>query len=141
MEAHLYRVSVKALIQDEAGRTLVVRTGNDKGWTLPGGGMDHGEDIIEGLRRELQEELGTQRVEIGKSSILIQNSQAEAGSTYEGLWVLRPVYEARLSREDVSLDDAPDGMDYDYIDIKTLDLQDVQPSERPLFSRLRDLGL
>jgi len=141
MEANLYRVSVKALIQDEAGKILVVRTGDDRGWTLPGGGMDHGEDIIEGLRRELQEELGTRQVEIGKSPMLIQNSQAEEGSTYAGHWVLRPVYEAQLDSGDISLDDAPDGMDYAYIDIKTLDLQDVQPSERPLFSRLRDLGL
>ena len=141
MNPHLYRVSVKALIQDEHDEILVVRTGDDAGWTLPGGGMDHGEDTVEGLRRELQEELGTEKVEIGKTPILIENSQAESGSKYEGTWVLRLVYEALLKGEDISIEDAPDGMDFAYIDIKTLDLQDVQPSERSLFSRLMELGI
>lgn len=51
-----YRVSVKAVIRNTAGEVLLVREGND-GWSLPGGGMDHGEDVQSALARELYEEV------------------------------------------------------------------------------------
>ena len=52
-----YRVSVKALIRNDKGEILVVKEHQDK-WELPGGGLNHGESIHDGLRRELIEELG-----------------------------------------------------------------------------------
>ncbi len=54
-----YRVSLKALIYDEAGRILLVKEKHDH-WELPGGGPDHGETPEEALRRELYEELGVE---------------------------------------------------------------------------------
>src|SRR5260221_11029127 len=53
-----YRVSVKALIKDDQGRLLLVKEDDDPWWGLPGGGIDHGETIEQGLRRELSEEVG-----------------------------------------------------------------------------------
>jgi len=52
-----YRVSVKALIRNNKDEVLVVKEHQDK-WELPGGGLDHGESIYDGLKRELLEELG-----------------------------------------------------------------------------------
>lgn len=52
-----YRVSVKALIKDKDGKVLVVKEDQDT-WSLPGGGLDHGEVAEQGLLRELKEELG-----------------------------------------------------------------------------------
>lgn len=52
-----YRTSIKAVIRNEDGEVLVVKEHQDK-WELPGGGLDHGEDIHDCLRRELAEELG-----------------------------------------------------------------------------------
>lgn len=52
-----YRISVKGLVVDENGRFLLTREDNNK-WELPGGGLDHGEDPIAGLRREVYEETG-----------------------------------------------------------------------------------
>lgn len=51
-----YRVSVKAIISNDAGEVLVVKE-NGSQWTLPGGGMDHGESIHDTLTRELYEEV------------------------------------------------------------------------------------
>ena len=50
-----YRVSVKALVIDELGRILLCREDNGN-WDIPGGGLDYGEDPIEGLKREIFEE-------------------------------------------------------------------------------------
>lgn len=51
-----YRVSLKAIIRNLAGEVLCVQEGS-KVWSLPGGGMDHGETEHEALARELKEEI------------------------------------------------------------------------------------
>lgn len=53
----LYRISFKCFIQDEQGRVLVVKEKTRKSWDLPGGGIDHGENIRSSVARELQEEV------------------------------------------------------------------------------------
>lgn len=54
---YLYRVSIKALIQNERGEVLVVKENGRTWWDLPGGGMDHEESIKEAIARELREEV------------------------------------------------------------------------------------
>ncbi len=54
----IYRVGIKAVIKDESGRVLCVHdTGDDDMWSLPGGGLDHGDSQKEALARELHEEI------------------------------------------------------------------------------------
>ncbi len=52
-----YRISVKAVIKDDAGRVLLGRE-KDGSWELPGGGLEHGENPKEALAREIAEETG-----------------------------------------------------------------------------------
>jgi ADP-ribose pyrophosphatase YjhB (NUDIX family) len=58
------RVSAYAVCLDEADRLLLCRiapggsVGFDGWWTLPGGGLDHGEDPRDAALRELTEETG-----------------------------------------------------------------------------------
>lgn len=52
----IYRVSLKAVIRNEKGEVLVVKENSDQ-WSLPGGGIDHGESDTEALQRELREEV------------------------------------------------------------------------------------
>lgn len=51
-----YRVTVKGLVRDKSERLLFVRE-RGGAWDLPGGGLEHGEEIFNALRREFREEL------------------------------------------------------------------------------------
>ena len=55
---YLYRVSIKGLIRNPDGQVLVVKEAGRTWWDLPGGGMDHGEDVESALAREMHEEVG-----------------------------------------------------------------------------------
>ena len=52
-----YRISIKGIVIDEEGRILLSREDNGK-WEMLGGGLDHNEDPIDCLRREINEETG-----------------------------------------------------------------------------------
>ncbi len=59
-----YRISIKALVFDEEGRLLVCSDDQD-GWSMPGGGWDHGEDYEACIIREVAEELGATVKSVG----------------------------------------------------------------------------
>lgn len=85
-----YRVSIKAIIRNEKDEVLLVK---EKGgsWSLPGGGMDHGETANQALAREMFEEvLITAPFEaniIGINPRFVKNKQA---------WLLWVVYELSI---------------------------------------------
>lgn len=54
---HLYRVALKAIIFNENNEVLLVKETKRDWWDFPGGGIDHGESIKQGLGRELNEEV------------------------------------------------------------------------------------
>jgi 8-oxo-dGTP diphosphatase len=56
--ATLLLPATSAVIRDEAGRVLLIRRGDGRGWSLPGGIMEPGERLVECLRREVWEETG-----------------------------------------------------------------------------------
>jgi ADP-ribose pyrophosphatase YjhB (NUDIX family) len=58
------QVAVKAVIQNKAGKFLIVREGER--WQAVGGRLEKGEKLEDGLRRETQEETGITNLEIGK---------------------------------------------------------------------------
>jgi ADP-ribose pyrophosphatase YjhB (NUDIX family) len=63
------REAVRALLLDPDDRVLLVRFINpetgEEFWATPGGGLDPGEDLMDGLRRELREETGLEDAELG----------------------------------------------------------------------------
>ena len=50
-------VAVSGLIRHPDGRVLLIR-GPRRGWEFPGGQVEEGENLIEALQREIQEEAG-----------------------------------------------------------------------------------
>jgi 8-oxo-dGTP diphosphatase len=62
-------VSQKAVILDTGGKILAIRRSNThplrpKGWDIPGGDLEFGEDAKEGIRREIAEETGLEVSEL-----------------------------------------------------------------------------
>lgn len=87
-----YRISIKALVLDEQGRVMLVREDNDK-WELPGGGLDHGEDVHTGLIREIKEEMGLEVTYMAQTPSYFFTFRADIG---ERQWMSNVVYEVKL---------------------------------------------
>jgi 8-oxo-dGTP diphosphatase len=71
-EDHRYSVSVAGVIVDDEGRALIIQRRDNGHWEPPGGILEHGETIEDGLRREVYEETGL-KVEPGQLTGIYQN--------------------------------------------------------------------
>ncbi len=94
-EPAFYRISIKALVKDEQGRILLARETSGK-WDLLGGGLDHGEEPLVGLRRELQEEAGLTAVTIAPSPTYFLTAVNEQ----KGSHIANVLYEVTLENLD-----------------------------------------
>lgn len=75
-----YPVSVKAVIFNKNNEVFAVHEDDD--WTLPGGGVDHGETPLQALKRELNEEAhitaGFKAELMGTESFYVESKDAMA---------------------------------------------------------------
>lgn len=76
-----YRVSVKGIVVDDAGRILLAKEDNGR-WEILGGGLNHGEDPITGLRREIFEETGLKVTSVSASPKYFVTSQRLGKETF-----------------------------------------------------------
>jgi ADP-ribose pyrophosphatase YjhB (NUDIX family) len=58
MDTPKHSVSVAAVITDDQGRALLIQRRDNGNWEPPGGVLELGETIEDGLRREVREETG-----------------------------------------------------------------------------------
>jgi len=75
-EDHRYSVSVAGVIVDDEGRALIIQRRDNGHWEPPGGILEHGETIEDGLRREVYEETGV-TVEPIRLSGVYQNMERQ----------------------------------------------------------------
>jgi len=86
-----YRVSIKGTVIDENSRILLSRGDNSR-WGLLGGGVDHDEDPMDCLRREIHEEAGLTVTYVSKAPIcFVTARRAKAGN-----YIANVVYEIKL---------------------------------------------
>ena len=95
------RVAAYAVITDAAGRVLLSHwvEGRRPAWTLPGGGLEEGEDPERAVRREVHEETGF-RVAVDEllgihSRVIPAESRLSEGAR-DPLHALRIVYRAHI---------------------------------------------
>lgn len=85
------RVAVKAIIAHDNGDILLVRRADHPGadnplkYTFPGGALKPGESLIEGLRREVREELSLD-IEVRGLVAFNEWTAAKRGAYYIGLF-------------------------------------------------------
>jgi 8-oxo-dGTP diphosphatase len=73
-EDHRYSVSVAGVIVDDEGRALIIQRRDNGHWEPPGGILERGETIEDGLRREVYEETGL-KAEVVRLTGIYQNMQ------------------------------------------------------------------
>jgi 8-oxo-dGTP pyrophosphatase MutT (NUDIX family) len=69
---HRHSVSVAGVVVDDEGRALIIQRRDNGNWEPPGGVLEHGETIEDGLRREIYEETGL-KIEPGPLTGVYQN--------------------------------------------------------------------
>ncbi|MGF2949482.1 NUDIX hydrolase [Microbacterium alcoholitolerans] len=97
------RVAAYGVITDDAGRVLLARwvEGRRVAWTMPGGGLEDGEDPELAVRRELREETGFQ-IETTEllgihSRVIPASRRVRPGESRMPLHTIRIVYRARIT--------------------------------------------
>lgn len=88
---YLFRISIKCLIRNANGDVLVVKEAGRDWWDLPGGGMDHGENLRSAIARELKEEVNLG----GSFSYRVIYVDEPAYLRVHDFWQLRLVFEVQ----------------------------------------------
>jgi 8-oxo-dGTP diphosphatase len=121
-----FSLSAKVVIRDKEGRCLLLKRsmsskGNPGKWDLPGGKVDAGESLEEGLLREVREE--------GGLTISLRRVLGAAESESPTKRVAYLIFEGRLVSGEVRLSDEHD--DFIWIDRKDLGSVDIAEQFRP----------
>jgi 8-oxo-dGTP diphosphatase len=90
------RTTAGAIIRDSSNRILLQRRSDDGFWSLPGGGVEAGETVLECLEREILEETGWQiKIENLLGIYTSPNSQTHIYPDGNSVQFIAMVFEAR----------------------------------------------
>ena len=122
---YLFRISLKCLIRNEKGEVLVVKENGRDWWDLPGGGMDHGENVKTALAREMKEEVSL----TGEFSYHIVHVDEPTHFDSRDIWQIRLVFE--VIPENLVFEVGEDGDEVMFSSIDTF-----KDSDKPAEQRL-----
>lgn len=88
---YLYRISIKGLVRNEKGEVLVVKETGRDWWDLPGGGMDHSENIKLAIAREMKEEVSLE----GNFTFRVIDVDDPAYLKNHDFWQVRLIFEVK----------------------------------------------
>ncbi len=90
------RTTAGAILRNSSNRILLQRRSDDGFWSLPGGGIEVGETVLECLEREILEETGWQ-IEVGNLLGIYSNPASQTHKYPDGNTVqfIALVFEAR----------------------------------------------
>lgn len=130
-EKGLYQVTLKVLLENDNGETLVLKapnSGNYAGYCdLPGGRIDEDEldtDLIQILSREIREEVGDIRLKINKKPVSVFRNfiPAEISVTRRDINVLHILFEAQYLGGEIIISHEHAG--YQWLDLTKVELSD-----------------
>jgi TDG/mug DNA glycosylase family protein len=136
------RPAARALVVDRRDRTLLVQFRDATGqtwWATPGGGSDEGETLEQTIRRELAEEAGLTKFELGPEIWTRDHTFAWYGRIYRQR---ERVHLVRVDEHDAepTIDLAAEHVhDVRWWSLAELELTDVELVPRSLPRRLREL--
>lgn len=128
-----YRVSIKALPVDETGRFLLAKEDNGK-WDLLGGGLDHGEDPMVGMKREVLEETSLVITYISPTPKYLITFKRESTATSAA----NVIYEVKL--KDLNFTPSDECVELRYFTPEEALKEDLSPNVREFVKRF-DLNL
>jgi 8-oxo-dGTP diphosphatase len=123
LRSKYYRVSVKALVLNEAKDKFLILRQTDSlwDWDLPGGGLVWGENAHSGLKREIIEEMSVKTSRIAdRPSYFLGGFQM---SREQDVWVVNIIYETELETLDFTPTD-------ECQEIKFISLEDLKSLEK-----------
>ena len=124
-----FALSVKVIVRDEKGRCLLLKRsmsskGNPGKWDLPGGKVDAGENLEQGLLREVAEETGL--------TISLQRVLGAAQSESPTRRVAYLVFEGTVKSGEVHI--SPEHEGFTWAELKSLGEVDVAEQFRPFLN-------
>ncbi len=97
-----YRISAKALIYNEKGEFLLAKEDNWV-WDIPGGWLDHWENPQNCIKRELQEEMWLEVVDISENPKYFLTAHKAKSKTRP--WIANVFYEVKVKNLDFTPSD------------------------------------
>jgi len=122
----VFRPAVYALVYD-APKLLLVNTRSTGKWFFPGGGVEQGERVEDGLRREVLEETGMHLVDL--KFFTFKESFFYYEPHQQGYHCLNFFYTASLADKeaaDVAHDLVSEADGFEWVDVSTLQPADMQ---------------
>ncbi|MGL6041943.1 MAG: NUDIX hydrolase [Deefgea sp.] len=92
------RRAVRAIVRD-GDEILLLYTRRYNDYSLPGGGVDEGEDLVMALRRELHEETGAQEIQIQQEYGFLDEYRPSLKPDHDILFMRSFIYVCQIARE------------------------------------------